>query len=286
MNKKPFIFEGDGENFSKLVLENSHKGPVLVHYWAPWAGPCMMLKPLLYRLVEEYSGKFILVEIDTDQQKQFSTDQEIRSLPMLRLYRNGNMVEEFHGGQAEAEFRRVLDKYTGADMHPLHASAVRAYQNGGIENALSDFARAIKEQPDNPRIAGDYARVLFSLKQYRDAEKVITSVHDFPAHPTLMTLLVHARFAIASSEAASVTELRALIEENTGDCLARLRLASLMLINDEYEQAMRQLIEIMKCDPDYMDGIGRQGLLVIFSMLDDTSELVSKYRSKMAALGE
>lgn len=244
----------------------------------------MMLKPVLYRLADEYGGKFLLVEIDTDQQKQFSMDQGIRSLPLLRLYRNGNMVEEFHGGQAEAEFRRVLDKYTGANMHPLHASAVRAYQNEKTETALSDFAMAIKDQPGNPDIVRDYAKVLFSVKRYRDVEKVITSMDDFQSHSALMALLTHSRFAIASSEAPEVTELRSLIEENAGDCLARLRLASLMLIDDEYEYAMEQLFEIMKHDSAYMDNMGHQGLLAIFSMLGDNNDLVSKFRSKMTAL--
>lgn len=52
-NNPPYIFEANPSNFKTLVLENSEKGPVMVYYWSPRAGPCMKLMPRLIRLADE-----------------------------------------------------------------------------------------------------------------------------------------------------------------------------------------------------------------------------------------
>lgn len=62
----PYVFGATTDNFHKLVLENSDKGLVLVNYWSPKAGPCMMLMPRLVRLATEFGGRFLLVMLNTD----------------------------------------------------------------------------------------------------------------------------------------------------------------------------------------------------------------------------
>ena len=65
MSLSPYVFDASAENFNRLVLENSHKGPVLVHFWTPKAGPCFILMPRLVKLAAQYSGKFPLAIIHT-----------------------------------------------------------------------------------------------------------------------------------------------------------------------------------------------------------------------------
>ena len=66
MPSSRFVFDASRENFNQLVLGNSDKGPVLVYFWTPTAGPCMMLMPRLVQLAAEYGGKFLLVLVNTD----------------------------------------------------------------------------------------------------------------------------------------------------------------------------------------------------------------------------
>ena len=67
MANTPHVFDATAELFPRLVLENSEKGPVLVNYWSPRAGPCMMLMPRLVRLAGEFGGRFLLVMLNTDE---------------------------------------------------------------------------------------------------------------------------------------------------------------------------------------------------------------------------
>lgn len=62
------VFDGSAENFSELVIANSRKGPVLVNYWSPKAGPCLELWETLQALSQEYRGRFLLVNINTEKQ--------------------------------------------------------------------------------------------------------------------------------------------------------------------------------------------------------------------------
>jgi putative thioredoxin len=55
-----YIIDVTSENFSDAVLSNSHKGPVMVNYWAENAGPCLRLWPVLEKLANDYNGQFLL----------------------------------------------------------------------------------------------------------------------------------------------------------------------------------------------------------------------------------
>jgi putative thioredoxin len=66
MKQQTNTFQATTENFDQLVLDNSYKGPVMVHFWAPWVGPCMMLKPLLEKLLLDYGCRFLNVSMSNN----------------------------------------------------------------------------------------------------------------------------------------------------------------------------------------------------------------------------
>ena len=106
-----FVFSATQANFQQLVVENSRKGPVLVDFWAPWAGPSLRQGELLKRLAAEYGGRFLLVSVDTDKEKGIAQELGVKSLPSCRLFRYGRVVEQLHGMQTEADYRALIDRY-------------------------------------------------------------------------------------------------------------------------------------------------------------------------------
>jgi len=97
-------------NFENEVIEKSKTTPVLVDFWASWCGPCVILKPVLEKLATEYEGKFILAKAETDKNPEQSSKYGVMSIPSVKLFKNGKVIDEFVGAQPEATIKEWLDQ--------------------------------------------------------------------------------------------------------------------------------------------------------------------------------
>src|SRR6476469_8908128 len=79
---------GDAD-FDREVLQASE--PVLVDFWAPWCGPCKMIAPALDELAGTYEGRAKIVKVNVDEQKQTALKYHVRSIPMLLVFKNGQI---------------------------------------------------------------------------------------------------------------------------------------------------------------------------------------------------
>ena len=283
MNNSPYVFDGTGSNFQTLVLENSAKGPVLVHFWSPRAGPCMLLMPRLVKLTSEYGGKFLLVMVNTDEQGRLSKELGVTSVPTVKFFRNGKLVHTIHGADPDAEFRKVIDRYVARDSDRAHAIALRAYQEGDIDRACSLLAQVALDDPNNPRIPLDLAKLLVLKGDYAQAEDLLTYLpSEVRDDAEIGTLLAHVGFIRVAQDAPDIETLEQVLEVEPENSLAHYQLSALKLIQDDYESAMAHLLEIVKRDRLFRDDAGRKGMISLFGMLGNEGELVSRYRSLLS----
>ncbi len=105
----------DDNSFEEMVIGQSKKTPIIVDFWATWCGPCVMLSPLLERLANEYKGKFILAKVNVDEAPIASQKYAIRSIPSVKLFRNGEIADEFVGALPEATIRSWINKNLGEE---------------------------------------------------------------------------------------------------------------------------------------------------------------------------
>lgn len=282
MNQQTPFYQATTENYQQLVVENSLKGPVLVHFWAPWAGPCMMLKPLLEKLASDYNGRFLLVEMNTDEFKEPARSFGINSLPYLKLYRQGRVAHDFRGGQGEAEFRHILDKFTGRSDDPLHVEGIKLYKEGQTEQAFQVLSRAVINNPRNIKIRLDYAKLLLSQKRLQEAESLLLETEeDTEDYHRVTDLLAHIRFSIAASEAPDKESLEEAIKLDPDNQDLHFKLSSVLLMSDEIEASLNQLLHMLGRDRYYRQELARHGMLALFNMLGDDHELVKSYRPRL-----
>jgi len=97
-------------NFQSEVIEKSRTTPVLVDFWASWCGPCMMLGPTLEKIAEEYDGKLIVAKAATDENQDAASKFGVMSIPAVKLFKDGEVVDEFVGAQPEATIKQWLDQ--------------------------------------------------------------------------------------------------------------------------------------------------------------------------------
>jgi putative thioredoxin len=124
------IVIADAQNFTVQVIEKSEKVPVLVDFWAEWCAPCKMLLPILNKLVEEYQGQFILAKVNSDEQQELAAQYGIRSIPALKLFRHGKVVEEMTGVQSESVLREMIDRHRDRPADKLREQASAAHLAG------------------------------------------------------------------------------------------------------------------------------------------------------------
>lgn len=110
---EPCIFDTDLHHFEAEVVSASHRCPILVDLWADWCGPCRQLAPALERVVAGYGGRIRLarVEVDEGDNMKIAGRHAARGFPTVLLFRDGEVVDRFHGAKAEHALREFIARH-------------------------------------------------------------------------------------------------------------------------------------------------------------------------------
>jgi putative thioredoxin len=282
MNESENILNVTIDTFPAQVIGQSQRVPVLVDYWADWCGPCQMQMPVLQKLVEEYAGKFVLAKVNTDEQRELAREHGIRSLPTMRLFRHGEIVEEILGAQTESTLRILLDRYIERESDKIRASAVETFRQGRQDEALQMLQRARQEEPENHQLTLDYAGLCLQAGRLDEAGQLLAELpRDVRDETEAVQLRAILDFSKAALDAPSVEELERSIAANPGDMSLRYRLGAVHVLNDRMEPAMDAFMTILQRDRKFRDDIGRRSLLAVFDILGNDSELVQRYRRQL-----
>ena len=104
------IIELTNQNFEKQVLQSNI--PILVDFWAPWCQLCALMSRILDELIEELDGKMKIGKVNTDtkENQQLAMQYQIQSIPNMKLFKNGQVIEEFIGLQDKEVLKKELEK--------------------------------------------------------------------------------------------------------------------------------------------------------------------------------
>ena len=97
------------QNFEEEVIK-SNSLPVLVDFWAPWCGPCVMLGPIIEELAKEFEGKIKIGKLNVDENSETAGKYEILGIPSLKLFKNGKIVDEMTGVQPKEVLTEKIKK--------------------------------------------------------------------------------------------------------------------------------------------------------------------------------
>jgi putative thioredoxin len=166
------------ETFERDVIQRSFEQPVVVDFWAEWCGPCRSLGPVIEKAVDKRDGQVDLVKVDTDANPRLSQAFGIQSIPAVKAFKDGKVVDEFIGALPPAQVERFLD-----GIVPSVADALVA--EGGDDN----LRRALELEPGRADAAIPLARSLAAAGDREGALQLLANVPSSFAADGLATRL-------------------------------------------------------------------------------------------------
>ena len=283
MADSPYIIDVTRENYAE-VMKASFEVPVLIDFWASWCQPCLALMPVLAKLADEYQGKFLLGKLNTEQEQEIAAQFGIRSIPNVKLFRNGQPVDEFMGALPERSVREFLDRHVARESDITVQQAREKLDGGDPDAAIALLKQAHEADPENLRVVLALAGTQAAAGDIAAAEATLDGL---PANeqvkPEVVALRNQLYFEGRVAGAPAAADLEARLAADPDDHEARFLLALHKAVKQDYDSAMELLLELMRKDRSFGDDAGRNTLLKVFELLGDDPR-VGPFRRRMASL--
>ncbi|HEB98957.1 MAG TPA: thioredoxin [Thiotrichales bacterium] len=114
LNRNPDIWEASLEDFDDKVIAASGTRPVLVDFWAEWCSPCLVIAPVLERVIADFGGKVALakVEVDEGENMKLAGRYRVRGFPTIILFEGGEERGRFASARPERFIRDFILKHS------------------------------------------------------------------------------------------------------------------------------------------------------------------------------
>jgi len=100
--------EVDSNQFQRYLSKSEL--PVVVDFWASWCGPCQMMAPIFNKVANEMKGKAVFLKVNTETEQALAAQFNIRSIPALKIFRNGKVVDEMAGALPEMQMKSWVEQ--------------------------------------------------------------------------------------------------------------------------------------------------------------------------------
>jgi putative thioredoxin len=274
------VRDADETTFQREVIERSRQVPVVVDFWAAWCGPCRFLGPVLERLAASANGQWELVKVDVDRNPRLAAQYRVQSIPAVKAFRDGRVVDEFIGALPEAQVRAWLARIVPSAADRLTAEGRAAEERGDRAAAEQAYRAALREDPRHAAAAIGLARVLLARDALDEAEQVVTPVQSDPA---AQRLLARIRFRRAA-KSANFAALKGRVEANPRDVAAHYELGLALAGDEAYTAALEHLLEAVRLDRKYANDGARRAMIDIFNLLGDEDPRTQEYRRRLATV--
>jgi putative thioredoxin len=271
-------------DFQQSVIEESKKRLVLVDFWAPWCGPCRSLTPIIEKLAKEYAGRFLLARVNSDENQSLASQFAVRSIPNVKAFSDGKMVDEFSGAVPEGTVRQFIERLIPRPAEEQRRAAMQTYAAGNSDAALADLEAAQSLEADNDDIRIDRAEILINLGR---SEEATTLLDELAPLAKMDSRVEHLRalltFADTGQAGESIDALEARVSKNARDLDARMALAKKYVAAKQFEPALNHLLQIIQIDRNFGEDAGRKTMLAVFEVLGNEHELTGQYRRLLSA---
>ena len=287
MSEEALVFEVSESGFSRYVLDNSHKLPVLVEFMGVWSGPCVAMADVLAGLAQEFAGQFVFAKVDIDEQPGLSKQYNVENVPSLLVFQNGELSFSEQGLLTEDELRvllRGLNVFNEADA--LREEARSKHMAGDTGEAIALLTKAIQQEPGNTRVAMDMVQIFIDISELEQAQGLFNKLPDGDKDSSMgKSLIGQLTFADLAAKTVGIEALSERLAKDANDHAARFDLSVCLVAGHDYDGAMAQLFSLLEMKPDYQNGAAKEMIITITNMLSPNNpEQANVYRNRLSSL--
>lgn len=277
MRPSGYILDVDEATFENDVILRSHDIPVVVDFWAPWCSPCRILGPLLERQAIEAGGSFLLAKVNVDENPSLSVRYGVQGIPAVKAFMQGQVITEFVGAQPESVVRSFISNLAPSEAEIAVQTARSLLVTHHWEQAEASF-RDISEldETNAPAALG----LLESLLMQAKGNEALSIIHVFPAGNEWAKAEQYEPLAALLAE----VEDNGLRDFEDDQLAAELYQAARLIGIGNLPAAMDGMLDILREDKNYRDGLPKKVLLALFSIIGDQDTLTQQYRQELASI--
>jgi putative thioredoxin len=230
---------------------------------------------VLDKVAADYADKGVaLVKIDVESEKFIASQFQVKTIPTVYAFFQGQPVADLTNYRTEAQLKRVLDQLLGqlpvkgpaqdlaAQVEPLIAMGEEVLSEGDATRAESIFSQIRDMDPANPTVIGGLARAMIAGGKTDQAGALLDAVTDEQAkHPAISR--ARAALEVIAAPVVDVSAEEARLKADPNDHEARFAVAQARMAAGDRDAAADELLEIIARDREWNEGVARTRLLQI-----------------------
>ena len=278
------VLEASQSSFNATVILNSYKFPVLVEFMGMWSEPCNHMAEDLTSLAKEFAGQFAFVKVDSDQQEELMKEYDVKNIPTIKIFKDGEVVLTEAGQLNEKELRDLLKSqgiYRQSDE--LRQQAREKHMAGDMIAAITLLTQAIQLDPRNTRVAMDMVQVFLDMDEIEQATALFNKLPDSDKNSETGKILIgQFTFKDLAAKTEGIETLKARVEANSNDYDACFDLSTCYVAEHNYQQAMHYLFNIFDQEPEYKEGAAKEMIINLTNMLaPNEPEMAQEFRRRL-----
>jgi len=252
-------------DFQKDVLDQSMEIPVVVDFWAQWCGPCRILGPVLDALAKAQEGRWVLQKINTEEYPEISEQYRVMSIPAVKMFYKGTVIDEFVGALPRASIERWLDKALPDPSADEFAALIAPFSKWPDASAIPAIDSFLLTHPGHRQAPLALARHLLGSAPERVPEMLaLFRPGEEGADEAADLLTVHEWLTV---------DLPA--ETPAGQALQKAREA---FQHGDSNLSVKLVIEAVGSDKSILDGLPRRTGIALFHLLGNDHPITKSQR--------